>query len=142
VRETATGDGAGTGSVVQSNVGGRTGGHVEWLRGRTPGAPPALIRCIEALFAAHPEWEALARADALVEASELLLRRVLVGNASARASALDLLAADACVTYAFEAAADEPDSITTRALSAKQRIAAIAGEFNGASPGAPHPSPV
>jgi hypothetical protein len=108
--------------------------HIDWLRTRVPAAPPALIACITTLLDAHPEWRSLARADAFVQASELLLRRVLVGNAASRASALDLLAADACVTYAFEAAADEPDSIADRACEAKQRIAAIAVEFEGAAP--------
>jgi hypothetical protein len=115
-------------------------GHVAWLTTRAPAAPPALTTCIATLFAAHPEWEFLARADALVQASEVLLRRVLVGNAAARASALDLLAADACVTYAFEAAADEPESIADRAVLAKQRIAAIAAAFEAQPPVTTHPS--
>jgi hypothetical protein len=106
--------------------------HIAWLRSRVPAAPQALVTCIVTLFEGHPEWGSLARADAFVEASELLLRRVLVGNAASRASALDLLAADSCVTYAFEAAADEPDSIAIRAREAKLRIAAIAVEFEGA----------
>jgi len=57
------------------------------------------------------------------------LRRVLEGGAVARANALDLLAADACVTWAFEAAADEPVSIAGRAELATMGIAAIAAEF-------------
>jgi hypothetical protein len=116
--------------------------HIDWIKARTPVAPPALVTCIATLFAAHSEWDALPRADALIQASELLLRRVLVGNAAARASALDLLAADACVTYAFEAAADEPESIAGRALLAKQRIAAIAAEFKGQPSGTVQPSSV
>ena len=58
---------------------------------------------------------------------------MLNGSAMERASALDLLAADACVTYAFEAAADEPQSIGDRAAHAKRRIAAIAAEFSTVS---------
>ena len=107
--------------------------HAEWLRSRTPAAPPALVACIGDLLAAHAEWDSLARPEAFVAASELLLRRVLQGQSQERASALDLLAADACVTYAFEAAADEPQTIVERAAQAKRRIAAIAAEFGSAS---------
>ncbi|HVT40267.1 MAG TPA: hypothetical protein VHE78_14595 [Gemmatimonadaceae bacterium] len=113
---------------------GRGETHTQWLRARTPPAPHALLECIEALFEFHPAWESLPRADALVEASELLLHRVLAGTAMARTAALDLLAADACVTYAFEAAADEPDTIARRAGEAERRIAAVAAAFAGSVP--------
>jgi hypothetical protein len=42
-----------------------------------------------------------------------------------RAQALDLLAADALLTYAFEAAADEPQSLVARADDAMLRIAEV-----------------
>ena len=113
--------------------------HTAWLRARTPPAPPALVHCIYKLFESHPEWDSLSRADAFVNASEALLRRVLVGNAAARTSALDLLSADACVTYAFEAAADEPETIAGRAELAEARIAAVAAEFD--HPPSSNPSP-
>ena len=103
--------------------------HAEWLQLREPVAPRALIARIAPLLAAHVEWESLPRTDAFVEASELLLRRVLAGNLVARASALDLLASDACVTYAFEAASDEPATIGDRASAAMRRIAGIASEY-------------
>jgi hypothetical protein len=51
---------------------------------------------------------------------------VLVTDTEARESALDLLAADACVTYAFEAAADEPAKLGARAEAAKVKIANVA----------------
>jgi hypothetical protein len=54
---------------------------------------------------------------------------VLEGGAVARANALDLLAADACVTWAFEVAADVPATIAAHAERATQGIAAIATEF-------------
>ena len=103
--------------------------HTAWLASRTPEAPADLVACVRALFKAHPEWNALHRADAFIAASEQLLRRVLGHGAASRSSALDLLAADACVTYAFEAAADEPGTIAARAESAMRRIAAIAAEY-------------
>jgi hypothetical protein len=110
--------------------------HAEWLALREPEAPRALIDRITPLLAAHREWESLARADAFVEASELLLRRVLDGNGAARASALDLLASDACITYAFEAASDDPATIGHRAAAAMGRIAGITREY---TPGALSP---
>ncbi len=106
--------------------------HAEWLSSRDAEAPPALTTCARELLEAHPEWEQLSRVDALIEASEALLRRVLEGGAQARtnrANALHLLAADACVTWAFEAAADDPASIANRAERATMGIAAIAAEF-------------
>jgi hypothetical protein len=101
----------------------------EWLSSRKPETPPALMACVRDLLESHPEWERLSRVDAFIEASEVLLRRVLEGGAVARANALDLLAADACVTWAFEAAADDPGTIAGRAERATKDIAAIAAEF-------------
>ena len=103
--------------------------HTAWLAAREPEAPPALTACVRDLFEAHPEWERLSRVDAFIEASEVLLRRVLEGGAVARANALDLLAADACVTWAFEAAADDPGTVAGRAERATKGIAMIAAEF-------------
>ena len=98
----------------------------EWLASREPAGPPALVTRVRDLLASHPEWERLPRVDVFIEASEALLRRVLEGGAVARANALDLLAADACVTWAFEAAADDPAAIAGHAERATQGIAAIA----------------
>jgi hypothetical protein len=103
--------------------------HAEWVASRDPEAPAALTLCARELLEAHPEWEQLSRVDALIEASEVLLRRVLEGGAVPRANALHLLAADACVTWAFEAAADDPAGIAGRAERATMGIAAIAAEF-------------
>ena len=105
--------------------------HVEWLDevSHNPVAPTELSACVRQLLQSHPEWEKLSRVDAFTAASEALLRRVLSGGAVARANALDLLAADACVTWAFEAAADDPQSIVERADRATRGIATIAAEF-------------
>jgi hypothetical protein len=95
-------------------------------------SPAALQECVRQLFASHPEWESLPHVDAFTEASSALLRRVLTSGAVARANALDLRAADACVTWAFEAAADDPAGIAGRAELVTLRIAAIAAEFSNA----------
>ncbi len=103
--------------------------HAAWLTAREPDAPPALTACVRELLESHAEWEELSRVDAFIEASTVLLRRVLEGGTVARANALDLLAADACVTWAFEAAADDPQGIAGKAERATRGIAAIAAEF-------------
>jgi hypothetical protein len=87
------------------------------------------MRCVRELIASRPDWERLGRVEAFIAASEHLLRRVLVGGAVARENALDLLAADACVTWAFEAAADDPRSLAAFAESSTKGIALIAAEF-------------
>ena len=69
-------------------------------------------------------------ADALVDASEAALRRLLVDGCLTRQSALDLLAVDALVTYAFEAAAAEPASIEERAGRALAGIAALTQPYS------------
>jgi len=99
------------------------GGHAAWLASRVPVAPPALVRCVQETFAAHPEWEGLDRTAALVEAAGALRDAVLRGAPASRDSALLLLAADACVTYAFEAAADAPATLVARARQAERQLA-------------------
>lgn len=97
--------------------------HSEWVERAEPAAPPALVRRVAEVFSAHPGWEELPVADALTLAGEELLRAVLGETAAdARACALDLLAADACVTWAFEVAATDPDVLPGRAQEAMQRI--------------------
>ena len=103
--------------------------HTEWLMSRDLEAPPELVACVRDLIASRPEWERLGRVDAFIAASEQLLRRVLIGGAMARENALDLLAADACVTWAFEAAADDPRTLAAFAERSTKGIAVIAAEF-------------
>ena len=54
------------------------------------------------------------------------LARVLADGATARAAAIDLLAADALVTYAFEAASESPDRLPDLAHRAMTRLSAAA----------------
>jgi hypothetical protein len=99
--------------------------HLSWLNTRRPSSPPALKRRIEELFEGHPEWAAMPAADALLAAGEALLAEVLTAAPRDRRAALSLLAADACVTYAFEAAADAPSQFVARAEQAMKRIAEL-----------------
>ena len=63
-----------------------------------------------------------AATDALIAATDASLARVLDSGAASRDSALDLLSADAFITYAFEAAADEPGSVAAHADAAMRQI--------------------
>ena len=105
-----------------------------WLASRRPVPPPALAgRLIEALGAeAHVPPADMS--DVLLAASEGLLRRLLTAGRTDRQTALDLLTADAFVTYAFEAASDDAARITSRAQRAMTRISQLAVEAH-AQPG-------
>jgi hypothetical protein len=93
----------------------------QWLDARRP-APPAALRdrMVEAM-AAMPATESMAAAGPAPDADTLDLPAALAGCAlhifastlhkwDDRAGALDLLAADALLTYAFEAAAEQGGS--------------------------------
>jgi hypothetical protein len=65
-----------------------------------------------------------------MQSSEAAMEALLVEGCLTRQSALDLLAIDALVTYAFETAADEPVSLEERAGRALARIAALAEPYS------------
>jgi hypothetical protein len=98
----------------------------QWLDSRTPAAPPNLR---DRLHAALDTW---ARADAAwaceicLKAAEAILAGVVAEGQAGRHAALDLLAADALVTYAFEAASDDPALLADRSDRAMMRIARLA----------------
>ena len=71
----------------------------------------------------------IAPADALLDAAETAMTDVLRDGCLTRESGLNLLAVDALVTYAFEAAADAPDQIDARTDAALSRIAALAEPY-------------
>jgi len=75
---------------------------ITWIAARRPPAPPTLVepmtRGLVDSRASLPEH--------LASAGHALLERVLGHPAGGRELALDLLAADALVTYAFEAQAE------------------------------------
>jgi hypothetical protein len=98
--------------------------HARWAAERSGEAPAALTARLQEIFAAHPEWEALDRPSAFASAAEWLTRGVLHREAS-RPVALDLLAADACVTFAFEAAADDPTTLGERAAATQVRMSQL-----------------
>ncbi len=88
-----------------------------WLEARRPAPPPALARHLAACVGEGPE----PLAGHLASIGSELLRRVAANPGAGRELALDLLAADAFVTYAFEAQADADPA----------GLAALAGRVEG-----------
>ncbi len=96
-----------------------------WLESRTPEAPPALAARIR--HALGDRWaEDASRTQAVCEAAaERLLASLLAARETGRETALDLLAADALVTYAFEHAAESGADLDAEAASVMTRVATI-----------------
>ena len=103
----------------------------EWMARMVPAPPPALhVRLCELIGAAasRPVSEV---PEACLEAGEQLLDALLASGATTRSTALDLLAVDSLITYAFQAAADDPTRLEERAARAMARIAALPGALEG-----------
>lgn len=95
-----------------------------WVASRAAGVPPHLLaRVNDALGPALLLAEARA-AEECVAAAERVVSELLAHDRTGRDSALALLAADALVTYAFEAAAAEPATLASRARAAMQVLGA------------------
>ncbi|MCC7053562.1 MAG: hypothetical protein IT355_09855 [Gemmatimonadaceae bacterium] len=61
----------------------------------------------------------------LLAAGQRLLAEILGAGSTQRDAALDLLTADALVTYAFEAAAEDPARLDERAGAAMRAMSAV-----------------
>ncbi|MEK0431051.1 MAG: hypothetical protein RL139_855 [Gemmatimonadota bacterium] len=92
--------------------------------------PPRLPARVREVIERAPAIETTSAAPpstTLLEAGASLLQTVLAAPAeSPRAVALDLLAADACVTWAFELAAEAGAPVPALADAAMRRLAAEA----------------
>ncbi|HEY7233481.1 MAG TPA: hypothetical protein VH539_04985 [Gemmatimonadaceae bacterium] len=97
-----------------------------WLQSRTP-APPAelMARVVEAL-GERATADASRASSACLDAAAALLSRLLEPEAIGRDRAIELLAADALVTYAFESAAVDVEGVDERAEVAMLRLADLA----------------
>lgn len=94
-----------------------------WLDARRPAPPTALADRVRELVASAPgDDEPVA---ACLRAAELALVRLVREGDAGRAQALDLLAIDALVTYAFEGAADQPETIAPRADAAMAALSRV-----------------
>ena len=100
----------------------------EWLAARQPPPPPSLDARLRAALAEDARGGHNARElpELLLDAGVRLLEGLLREERVARDQALDLLAADALVTYAFEAASDDPGRLEQRASLAMRRVASLA----------------
>ncbi|MBL0172610.1 MAG: hypothetical protein IPP90_18255 [Gemmatimonadaceae bacterium] len=96
-----------------------------WLAALQPAPPPALVARLTELLMPYLDWPQSRVSDACMAAGEQRLSALLRSGSTERVTALDLLAVDALVTYAFEVAADTPDQIESRAARAMQRISAL-----------------
>jgi uncharacterized membrane protein len=96
-----------------------------WLDARRPVPPPALRARIDGALGESLQSDANDALESCLRAGERLVASLLRNNATTRDSALDLLAADALVTYAFEAGSERPHDISARAREAMARIASL-----------------
>jgi len=109
-----------------------------WLQARETGVPQALRQRISESLGDEGTGEtpeglsvgesARTMPEQFLGAARQLLAKTLDARPMSRAQALDLLCADALVTYAFEAAAEDPGQLPARADRAMAEIAALAME--------------
>ena len=111
----------------------------EWLRTRLPQPPAALMGRLSDVLGPDLGLPAEQAPEVCLRAGERLAAELLGNNSTSRESALDLLTADALVTYAFEAASSTPSEIDARAAAAMMRIAAIGGAGVGVGVGVAAP---
>lgn len=95
----------------------------EWLDARVPPPPPNLRARLDELLREHVDG--VITAEALVWASGKVLAHLVRDQETARASALELLAADALATYAFEVQADHPAALDAACSRAMQYLSGI-----------------
>lgn len=105
----------------------------EWLRTRRPQPPDALAARLELVLGAGMQRSVSEAPDLFLACGERLVGELLRSRSTSRDSALDLLTADALVTYAFEAASHAPAAIGARAHDAMVRMAALGARQDGAA---------
>lgn len=103
----------------------------DWIARLEPAPPVALHHRLRDLVAPSAHRPVAEVPEACLEAGEMLLDALLTSGSTSRATALDLLAVDALVTYAFQAAADDPNRLEERAARAMSRIASLPAALQG-----------
>ncbi len=98
----------------------------DWLSAREPAPPAPLTDCLHATLASQLDDRSSEPFDVMLRHAESLLAELLSLECAQRDRALDLLAVDALVTYAFEAAADSPETLAARASAAMSSLASLA----------------
>jgi hypothetical protein len=104
----------------------------EWLSARTPAPPSPLAERLRAVLGARLGDDAAHAYDAMLGTACSLLAELLALECAQRDRALDLLAVDALVTYAFEAAAELPHTLAERASNAMSEIARLVAPASAA----------
>jgi hypothetical protein len=87
----------------------------EWLGSRQPAPPDALLARMRAEIRKLGISESDVDSKALADTGASILKTLDEAGCTERATALDLLAADALFTYAFEAAAESRSEIEAAA---------------------------
>jgi hypothetical protein len=98
----------------------------DWLDARTPAPPTRLRARIDEMLADYVLQPTSDMTADMIAVAEATLRELLARPSAGRESALDLLAIDALTTYAFEAAAAEPEQLAARSNDAMLRFSALA----------------
>jgi hypothetical protein len=98
----------------------------EWLSARAPALPSPLAERLHEVLGARLQDHSTNAYEAVLGTAESLLADLITIECAQRDRALDLLAVDALVTYAFEAAAESPDTLAERATRAMSSIARLA----------------
>ena len=97
----------------------------EWLRSRRPAPPGQLMSRMELALSKSPP--SLPLTDSLIDAATRILGEIARSeHANERPSAFDLLAADALITYAVEAAIEDRSTFTEQTDAMIKRVAEIA----------------
>ena len=96
-----------------------------WLRERAAAPPPLTTRIVE-ILGDRLDDPADRAADVLLGCADRLLGELVARPSPGRDTALDLLAVDALVTYAFEAASADPARLSAQSTAAMRRLARLA----------------
>ncbi|MEP6780750.1 MAG: hypothetical protein ABJC26_12725 [Gemmatimonadaceae bacterium] len=100
----------------------------DWFAAVEPAPPRALAERLKAMIATDAGRPVAEVPEVCLRAAENHLRKLLASGSTSRATAIDLLAVDALVTYAFESAAGDATQIEARTKGAMSRIGLIAGQ--------------
>ena len=98
----------------------------EWFANLQPPPPLALALELRQLLAHEADRPVSDVPEVCLATGEKMLSELMKSGSTERATALTLLAVDSLVTYAFEAASDDPERLDSRAANAMKRIAELA----------------
>lgn len=113
---------------VSSNTGSGAATVGEWLSGLQPPPPRALADHLALLLKSDLHRPVSDVPEVCLQKGEQMLSELMQSGSTERDTALTLLAVDALVTYAFDAASGDPAHIEERAANAMKRIAKLAEE--------------